>query len=380
MLNTSDSGEALRQSQDMYQKMIEEVQDYAILLLDKNGFIQNWNLGAHRIKGYTADEIIGKNFRVFYTREDINRSLPEQLLSTAVENGRAFHEGWRVRKDRTHFWGSIVITSLHDSEGNVLGFTKVTRDLTEKKAADDQLKQYAEQMKEKNRELEQFAYIASHDLKEPLRKIVAFGDILMSNLKAGSGKTEEYVQKMQQASIRMMSLINDLLEFSQISNENRHFEPTDLNQIVKQVLEDLEAVIKNKEVKFFIDPLPTCMALPSQMQQLFQNLFTNAIKFNDKEIPEIYLTCEKISAEHLPDARDYKISVRDNGIGFSAEYKERIFEVFHRIHGRAEYAGSGIGLAICKRIVDAHNGSITADSVIGEGSTFTIILPAQQQT
>jgi PAS domain S-box-containing protein len=355
--------------------MIQEVQDYAILLLDKDGIIQNWNQGAEKIKGYTAEEIVGKNFRLFYTQEDRNRGLPEQLISEAIENGRAFHEGLRVRKDRTTFWGSIVITALHDTDGNIIGFSKVTRDLTEKKITEDRLKQFAEQLVDKNKELEQFAYIASHDLKEPLRKIIAFGDIVMNNFKTGGEKTEEYIKKMQEASLRMMALINDLLAFSKISNEKIEFQKTDLNKIIEQVKEDIHSVLHNKNVQLFIDPLPTCMVIPSQMRQLFQNLLTNAIKFNDKTAPEVHVTCEKINMSDKDKGVSYKIAVRDNGIGFSPAYKERIFDIFQRIHGRAEYAGTGIGLAICKKIMEAHNGSITADAIEEKGAVFTFILP-----
>jgi PAS domain S-box-containing protein len=362
----------------MYQKMIDEVQDYAILLLDTKGNIQNWNQGARRIKGYTAEEIIGKNFSIFYPPEDIGRRLPDKLIKEATDKGRAVHEGWRVRKDRSVFWGSIVITSLHDEDGNIIGYTKVTRDLTERKVAEDQLKLYNEQLKDKNKELEQFAYIASHDLKEPLRKIVAFGDIVLNNFKTGGERTEEYIKKMQAASHRMMTLINDLLAFSKISNENVLFEQTDLNKVIEQVKDDIEDLIKSRNVKVYIEPLPICKAVPSQMQQLFQNLLSNAIKFNDKKEPEIHITCEEILDTISKKPVRFKISISDNGIGFSSEYKHRIFEIFHRIHGRAEYSGSGIGLAICKKIIEAHHGSISANSVEGEGSVFIIELPAEQ--
>lgn len=378
MPQINDPREVLLQSQDIYQKMIDEIHDYAILLLDRNGFIQNWNQGACEIKGYTAEEIIGKNFRIFYTQPDIDRCLPEKLLMEASETGRASHEGWRVRKDKTLFWGSIVITCLHDADGNIIGFSKVTRDLTEKKSAEEKLKQYAQQLENKNKELEQFAYIASHDLREPLRKIVAFGDIARNSFKNGDERTENYLQKMQDASLRMMTLIDDLLEFSRIKNEDIPFTLTDLNYIIEQVKDDLENSIKNKDVKLSIDNLPICMVRPLQMRQLFQNLLSNAIKFNDKKPPEIHITCEKIATKKSKSPVNYKISVSDNGIGFSGEYKDRIFEIFHRIHGRAEYEGTGIGLATCKNIVEAHNGSITADGIEGKGATFTILLPVQQ--
>jgi PAS domain S-box-containing protein len=378
MIELNNHGEPLRQTQDIYQKMIDEVQDYAILLIDRNGIIQNWNRGAQRIKGYTVDEIVGKSFKIFYTPEDVKNSLPDQLLREATQAGRASHEGWRVRKDKSIFWGSIVITALHDENGNIFGFTKVTRDLTERKSAEEQLRQYAEQLEEKNKELEQFAYVASHDLREPLRKIIAFGDMARHNFKTDDVRAEEYIQKMQGASKRMMSLIDDLLSLTRISNEKLPFEKTDLNKVIADVKEDLESIIEGKNVVLSVDTLPVCDALPAQMHQLFQNLISNSIKFNDKKVPKVHISCEAINEKNSNAPEGYRISVIDNGIGFSDEYKERIFEIFHRIHGRAEYAGAGIGLAICKKILDVHHGSISADAVEGKGATFTVILPAQQ--
>ena len=171
----------LRAQEELYFRMINEVEDYAILRLSPEGIIENWNTGAEKIKGYTAGEIIGKHFRIFYSPEDQQSHLPETLIHIASEEGKASHEGWRVRKDKTKFWGSILITALHDSAGHVVGFSKVTRDLTQMKIANDNLKSYTEkivqaneELEEKNKQLESFNYIASHDLKEPLRKIRLF--------------------------------------------------------------------------------------------------------------------------------------------------------------------------------------------------------------
>src|SRR5690606_39065495 len=174
--------ETLKKSEERYHKMIDEVQDYAILLLDCDGFIQNWNKGAEKIKGYSEKEIIGKNFRIFYLEEDRKNNLPETLINQAFETGRAQHEGWRLRKDGSKFWGSIVITALHDDEDNIIGFSKVTRDLTERKLAEDQAKSYAMDIEFRNKQLEEYAYIASHDLQEPLRKIQVFSELLERNI------------------------------------------------------------------------------------------------------------------------------------------------------------------------------------------------------
>src|SRR6478735_6209891 len=182
--------EKFRAQELRYQRMISEVEDYAILLMNEDGIIQNWNKGAEKIKGYKASEIIGKNFRLFYRKEDQDKKLPETLIQRATEKGKASHEGWRLRKDGTMFWGSIVITALHDENNKLIGFTKVTRDLTEKKIADDTLKEYASRIEKHNEELirinkdlDAFTYMASHDLQEPLRKIKTFCNFIIDKSK-----------------------------------------------------------------------------------------------------------------------------------------------------------------------------------------------------
>src|SRR6185312_15052517 len=150
--------------------------------LDRDGIVQNWNKGAERIKGYTEEEIVGKNFRIFYLPEDGEKKLPEQLMEQAVREGKALHEGWRLRKDGMRFWGSIVITTLYDEQGQIMGFSKVTRDLTDIKAATDQIKEYARELEFQNKELQQFAYAAAHDLKEPLRKVQFYLSAIVETL------------------------------------------------------------------------------------------------------------------------------------------------------------------------------------------------------
>ena len=377
MLHTELQKETLKQSEERYRRMIEEIEDYAIILLDPHGTIQNWNLGAEKIKGYRADEIIGKNFRIFYTQQDQAIKLPETLLEQAARDGRAAFEGWRKRKDGSVFWGNIVITALHDESGKVIGFTKVTRDLTEKKLSEDRVKEYAAQLEKRNKDLEEFTYVASHDLKEPLRKIIAFGDLLSLSCKSTvDPKAAEYVGRMQDAANRMMSLIDDLLQLSRVGTDLTEFTYTDLNEIVDRVVQDLEPAIVEKNASITVDKLPSLAVKPLQMQQLFQNLIANALKFNDKEVPTLSITSTPLPKGDYP-GEYHRIFVKDNGIGFDQEYSERIFEAFHRLHGRSTYSGSGIGLAICKKIVELHDGAISATGEKGEGATFIIDLPEQ---
>ncbi len=206
---------ALLRSEERYHKMVEEVEDYAILLLDPNGRIMNWNKGAEKIKGYKEAEIIGRNFRIFYRPEDQQRQVPEQLIQQARSTGKAIHEGWRVRKDGTTFWGSVVLTALHDDLDNVIGFSKVTRDLTERKVAEDKIQQYAKELEAQNRDLQQFAYAAAHDMKEPLRKVQFYTSSLLDGIGTQlPPKERSYLERTVDAAHRMQGLIEDLLTYT----------------------------------------------------------------------------------------------------------------------------------------------------------------------
>ncbi len=365
--------EELRKSEERYHQMIDEVEDYAIILLDPDGKIQNWNKGAEKIKGYSSEEIIGKSFELFYSADDTKHEIPKGLLREARLNGKATHEGWRVRKDGTRFWGSTVITALHDDDNQIIGYSKVTRDLTERKIAEDTLKSYAEKLEQNNAELEQFAYVASHDLKEPLRKIITFGDLLEANSASSmSDKNRDYITRMQSAAKRMMNLIEDLLSFSKINRQNEGYEVVDLNEIITQVVHDMDTSRYAHKPSIRVGKLPKIVARKSQMGQLFQNLISNSLKFNDKQNPEVLISAELSASDQVPSTT---IRVKDNGIGFEELYKKKIFDIFQRLHGRSEYTGSGIGLAICKKIVESHGGRIAAESEPGLGATFFITLP-----
>ncbi|HEU5147273.1 MAG TPA: PAS domain S-box protein, partial [Chryseosolibacter sp.] len=235
----------LQESEERYHRMILEIEDYAIILLDENGNIQNWNAGAQAIKGYTSKEIIGKHFKIFYRKEDQKDGLADRLLNEARKNGKVSHEGWRVRKDGSQFWGSIVITALHDATGKVIGFSKVTRDLTEKKLAEDALRSTAAQLDLKNKTLERlneelasFSHASSHDLKEPLRKIETFANRI-KDVSYNPQKSEEFVNKIIDSAGRMRRLIENLLAYSQVSNEEQNRVQVDLNKIVNAIKGDL---------------------------------------------------------------------------------------------------------------------------------------------
>lgn len=379
-LELQAKNEALKLSEERYRLMTEEVQDYAILLLDVDGTVLNWNQGAEKIKGYPEQEIIGKHFNIFYLEEDKLQRVPQQLIQRASEFGRAVHEGWRIRKDRSIFWASTVITALHNSSNEIVGFSKVTRDLTERKIAEDRLQQNNIDLAFQNKELEQFAYIASHDLQEPLRKIQTFSGMLQNNLN-NAETTHFYVDKIKSSAQRMAELIKSVLNYSKLSKSVIELEDVDLNELIENIKIDFELLIFEKNARIVSSDLPVVKGIPLQLTQLFSNLMGNSLKFSDKN-PEINIASRIISSQEIArfpnwqsNTEYYEITFSDNGIGFEKQYARQIFDMFQRLHDKQSYSGTGIGLALCKRIVENHNGFISATSEIGAGATFFIYLP-----
>jgi len=344
--------------------MVEEIEDYAILLLDGSGNIENWNKNAEKIKGYKAEDVLGKHFSLFYTPEDQQNKKPQMLINLARATGRAFDEGWRVRRDGSRFWGSISITAIYDDHNTVIGFTKVTRDLTDKMTAAEVVSQQMDRLEIKNQELEQFVYIASHDLQEPLLTVSNF----IALLKAEYGHLHDdnahmYMGFIEDAANRMRTLIKDLLDYSRIG-KIKVTEQVDVNELLLNITSDLDKLVSQSGAKIIYEELPTVKAYRTELRQLFQNLITNAIKFAKKGIaPVIHITAK-------PYNDGWQFSVKDNGIGIADKYKEKIFLIFQRLHNRDDYPGNGIGLANCKKIAVMHNGDIDVRSVLGEGSEF----------
>jgi PAS domain S-box-containing protein len=375
----------LRMSEERYHQMIAEVQDYAIILLSPEGIIENWNIGAEKIKGYKASEVVGKKFEIFYTPEDRAVNMPYRLLNEAKENGRAAQEGWRVRKDGTRFWGSITITALHSKDGEVIGFSKVTRDLTEKKMAEEKVMAYNTELELQNSELEQFAYVASHDLQEPLRKIQTFAELIQENYE-DEAFVRKYFEKLESSAHRMAELIKSLLNYSRLSKDKVNgressLAAVDLNQLVEEVKQDFELLIEEKKAILINTPLPVIHGDKMQLGQLFSNLIGNSLKFS-KTNPMIRISSDIVNfsqvinaPEGLADRKYYQLTFEDNGIGFEQQYDKIIFSLFQRLHGTQDYAGTGIGLALCKKIVDNHHGHITAVSAPDKGAKFYVYLP-----
>ncbi len=376
---------ALLESEDRYHRMIEEVEDYAIIFLDKNGIIQNWNNGARKIKGYTSEEAIGKSFKMFYSPEDRERKLPESLMALAIKTGKAAQEGIRIRKDGTNFWGSIVITAIHDMENNVIGFSKVTRDLTERKIAEDKIKQYTYELELQNEELKQFAFVASHDMKEPLRKVIYNNNFLSERIQDQLNEKEKIaLQRSTDGAKRMQTLIDDILSYSQTAFADHTKEEVDLNATLQNVITNLKEVTEESEIDIELPAMPVIHGIPHQLNQLFDNLLNNAFKYRHPDRKPVITINSQIESDSelnkdLKPRKYYKISIADNGIGFENSDAEKIFDLFYRLNHRKQYAGSGIGLSICRKIVQNHSGFIRAIGHPGRGAEFDIYLPVEKE-
>jgi len=349
--------------------LIEGVTDYAIFSLDNTGTITSWNTGAERIKGYTANEIIGQNFSRFYTEEDRMNGLPQKVLQTALDTGHFTGEGWRVRKDGSRFWASVVVTALRDEEGNPYGFSKVTRDVTERKELLEKIQQHTQELEvsiaerdQSNAELEAFAYSVSHDLRAPLRAIAGFSEALKEEYSKNLDPTgNDYLQEILDATKRMNALVQDLLEYGRVSRINMPLQPVSVWEVVE------EAIKRQSDPTNVTVDVARQVRVSAHHQTLLQsliNLIDNGLKFHAEGVrPHVHVSSE----EHGDRVR---ISVKDNGIGIDPAHQERIFQVFERLHEREKFVGTGIGLAIVKRAMARMNGAVGLESQPGQGSTF----------
>ncbi|MBL0071882.1 MAG: CHASE3 domain-containing protein [Bacteroidetes bacterium] len=339
-------------------------------------FIQS-NKGGSDLVSIPSDELLGKRLLSVFPG-NIEEGLFD-AYKLVTENDTVFKTEKYYKHETIDKWLRIVAVKLGD------GFTVTFEDISTEKQYEIQLENTIQELKRSNNELEQFAFVASHDLQEPLRKIQSFGDRLkIKSQEELRAESILYVDKMLSAANRMSNLIFDLLSFSRLAKNNDAMHETDLNQVMNEVLTDLEVVIQQKNAEISFPPLPVINAISTQIYQLFFNLIGNALKFSKAdETPKIEITVtpfsRSIQDKHTPKSMlkipFIKIEISDNGIGLDNTYSERIFEIFQRLHGKSEYQGTGIGLAICKRIVTNHNGNIYASGIPGTGTTFTVELP-----
>jgi PAS domain S-box-containing protein len=483
--------EATRGREDRYRTLVESIRDYAIFMLDPEGRVVSWNAGAERYKGYRAEEIIGQNFSRFYTPEAVERAKPEEVLRMAAATGRFEDEGWRLRKDGSRFWAHVIIAALRDPSGTLLGFTEISRDISERLELDaryrglleaapdamvvvDQrgaivllnvqaekqfgyrrdelvgqkvkniipegfaerliadgtrtaadalaqqigtgielqgrrkdgsefpieimlsplesaegilvtaairditlrkqnveiLAQKISELKRSNDELQQFAYVASHDLQEPLRMVASYTQLLASRYKGRlDSDADEFIAFAVDGSNRMQRLIQDLLAYSRAGTNGKALREISSENALKAAVRNLQAVVEESGAVVTHDSLPAITTNDAQLIQIFQNLVGNAIKYHGAEAPRVHVSAGKNGG------KEWVFSVRDNGLGIDRQHFDRIFVLFQRLHGREEFSGTGIGLAICKKIVEGQGGRIWVESQPERGSTFHFALP-----
>ncbi len=339
-------------------------------------FLQKIKLGP--VEGKTMADYFPKDTADLYSIRD----------SEVLESGRAVigqEVPVEVGNGKTR-WFSLNKVALRDSTGLIIGLVGVSEDVTQRKASEDRALNVAEQLRQSNQYLTDFASIASHDLQEPLRKIRAFGDRLAAKCEYALGEEgRDYLDRMQNAADRMQKLITDLLTLSRVTSKAKDFKPVDLKEVVMGVLADLEIQIEQSCAEIEVGRLPVLEADSLQMRQLFQNLISNALKFQRSgSKPIVFVSSrmlevtERSLGHSEPGDEVCRIVVEDNGIGFEDKYAQRIFTGFHRLHPRTEYEGSGIGLAVCRKIAERHGGSITAKSGKDFGATFIVTLPVRQ--
>lgn len=369
--------EALRENEARFRDLFDNA-PVAYHELDTEGRFTRINHTEELLLGYTNDELRGRHPWEIIV-ETVSRDATQQKLNSdqplePVE--RTF-----IRKDGTLVSVLNEDRRIVDTDGTVIGMRSTLQNITALKRAEEQMAIFNEKLQNSNRELQDFAYVASHDLQEPLRKVQAFSDRLKT--KYGDkleGEGLDYLERMRNAGQRMQLLIQDLLTFSRVSTKGEPFTPVDLKTITHEVLSDLEVKIEETGAVVAVGEMVSLDADPMQMRQLMQNLIGNALKFQRHDrTPTIHIGAKLgINPRNGVGRQMCKITIKDNGIGFDEKYTDKIFAVFQRLHGRTEYEGSGVGLAVCRKIVERHYGTITAASAPGEGATFTINLPIKQ--
>lgn len=422
---------------EVFRRLVESVVDYAIFALDAKGHVLSWNVGAHRLKGYTEDEILGRHFSLFYPPEDAAAGKPAAALENAAREGHFENEGWRVRKDGSRFWASAVITALLDDGGQLVGFTKVTRDLTARREAEAQARRLAaeeaaraeavrrseelaglnaqleeqaveletqteelqtltENLQETNvqleaalaqaeeareaaeraavaatdayRELDQFAYVASHDLRAPLRGIANLAQWIQDDLGDRlDGESREHMRLLQGRVRRMEALIDGILAYSR-AGRRLATEAVDTGELAREAVE-LLAPGAGANVEVPAD-LPALRAERVPLQQVFLNLIGNALKHGRAWRPDVVVRVQWRDAD---DAVEF--AVTDNGPGIPPEYQERIWGLFQTLEARDKVEGTGIGLAVVKKIVETRGGRAWVESAPGQGATFRFTWP-----
>jgi PAS domain S-box-containing protein len=360
--------EALRVSEARYRAVVED-QTELIKRWKPDGTMTFVNTALCRYFGKTQDELIGHSFMPLIPEKE-RKQVKKNIDSLNWKNPVKTHEYPVVLPTEEIRWQQWTNRALFDDERNIIEFQSVGRDITDRKKAEEDLKCLADELKRSNNDLQQFAYIAAHDLQAPLHAVDGYMRLIAGRYKDKlDEKGKEFVEHAIETVKDMSTLIRDLLEYSKVGSKDLHLKPVDCSSVLDKAISSLRKAIEENKVVITHDKLPTFVADPSQISRLFQNLVGNALKYRSNETPIIRISAQRMEKEWL-------FSVSDNGIGIAPDQTERIFKVFTRLHSKGEYPGTGIGLAICKRIVERHGGRIWVESELGKGSTFFFTLPA----
>ena len=370
--------EALRESEQRFRLLVYGVRDYAIFMLDTTGHITTWNMGAQRIKGYTSEEIIGKHFSIFYTDEDLEDGKPARELEIATKTGVYEEEGWRVRKDGTRFWANVVITALRKPDGALAGFAKVTRDLTERRAAQERAIEAARKAaasEAASRAKSEFLASMSHELRTPLNAIGGYADLLAMGVRGPVTEAQiEDLQRIRRSQQHLLGIINDILNFSRVEagQVTYDYSAVPVATVIEAVGQMIEPQAIKKGVKLDVYQCPPDVAAwadKARVEQIVINLLSNAVKFTNKG--GVKLECDGYDSERI------SIAVTDTGLGIPADHLEKIFEPFVQV-GRSltqSHEGTGLGLAISRDLARAMGGDVVVTSELEKGSQFRLILP-----
>jgi PAS domain S-box-containing protein len=360
----------LAQMEGRYRGLLEAAPD-AMVVVDQHGEIVLLNVQAEKQFGYARDELVGQAVTAIIPEGFAERLVADDLRSTADALAQQIGTGIELvarRKDGTAFPIEIMLSPLENADGILV--TAAIRDISVRKAAETHLAQMVVELQRSNEELGQFAYIASHDLQEPLRMVASYTQLLSRRYKGRlDSDADEFIAFATDGASRMQRLIEDLLAYSRVGTKGTELVEVSSEDALQLAMINLSAAVEDSGALVTHDPLPLVLADEMQLSQLFQNLVGNAIKYRSADVPRVHICAVR------DGQRTYRFAVRDNGLGIDPQYFEKIFGVFQRLHKRDEFPGTGIGLAICKKIVERHGGTISVESQPGLGSTFSFSLP-----
>ncbi|MEO8880146.1 MAG: PAS domain S-box protein [Gemmatimonadaceae bacterium] len=372
--------EKLRESEERFRLLVQGVRDYAIFMLDPNGIVASWNEGAESIKGYLASEIIGRHFSTFYSSEDNANGKPAWELKVARAQGSFEDEGWRIRKDGTQFWANVVITALHNPRGELIGFAKVTRDLTERRASQERAIADARRIAEAevaNRTKSEFLAAMSHELRTPLNAIGGYSELLEMEIGGPvSEQQKSYLARIRGSQQHLLGIITDLLNYSRIEAGHVMYavDAVPVQEVLDSVLPLVEPQALAKSIAFTAHECPPGLMLRAdrmKVEQVVLNLVSNAVKFTQRG--------GSVSVRCSSERENVLIDIEDTGPGIPRAKHGSIFEPFVQL-GRtrtSQHEGTGLGLAISRDLARAMNGDITVESTVDVGSTFTLVLPRE---